>query len=232
MASGWSSATRSGRARRVRLPLARVGALRRAPRSRGRCRWRATTARPLAAEVGSPGLTDLVSQPQEVVVCREHLRSRLFELDPIGLCRRFKKSNPSHYALSRVTLKGEADRYGRVQAIATRAGWSSVSARPLREGVGDGGGQGDILDILHREWYLSTIWQSGQWGVSQVNPLSAREAVTAQRCPVCRAKIVERVSGQVLIRNAILRVDAPSGRVSAKCSRCKSWVEVPLRFVG
>ena len=36
----------------------------------------------------------------------------------------------------------------------------------------------------------------------------------------------------MLIHNAILKVDAPSGRVSAKCSRCKSWVEVPLLYVG
>jgi len=36
----------------------------------------------------------------------------------------------------------------------------------------------------------------------------------------------------VVIRNAIVRVDAPTGRVTAKCPRCKGWVEVPLRYVG
>jgi hypothetical protein len=34
-----------------------------------------------------------------------------------------------------------------------------------------------------------------------------------------------------VIRNAILRVDR-AGRVAAKCGRCKTWVEVPLRYVG
>jgi hypothetical protein len=32
------------------------------------------------------------------------------------------------------------------------------------------------------------------------------------------------------VRNAILRVDRPTGRASAKCSRCKTWVDVPLRY--
>jgi len=49
---------------------------------------------------------------------------------------------------------------------------------------------------------------------------------------VCRAKVVEQLPGEVVIRNAILKVDAPTGRVSAKCARCKAWVEVPLRYVG
>lgn len=56
--------------------------------------------------------------------------------------------------------------------------------------------------------------------------------VTVERCPVCRAQVVVRHPGEVVIRNAILRVDAPTGRVSAKCARCKAWVEVPLRYVG
>ena len=54
----------------------------------------------------------------------------------------------------------------------------------------------------------------------------------ANRCPVCRSKIVVPDGGQVLIKNAILRVDRPSGRVTAKCAQCKSWVEVPLTYVG
>jgi hypothetical protein len=60
----------------------------------------------------------------------------------------------------------------------------------------------------------------------------AQGSETAERCPVCRAKLVVRTPGEVLIRNAILRVDAPGGAVRAKCPRCKSWVEVPLLFVG
>lgn len=54
----------------------------------------------------------------------------------------------------------------------------------------------------------------------------------ANRCPVCKSKVVVTSDEEVVIHNAILRVDRPTGRVSAKCSRCKSWLEVPLRYVG
>jgi phage FluMu protein Com len=37
------------------------------------------------------------------------------------------------------------------------------------------------------------------------------------RCPVCRAKVVARSEEDV---------------ITAKCARCKSWVEVPLRYVA
>ncbi len=58
-------------------------------------------------------------------------------------------------------------------------------------------------------------------------------AATADvRCPVCRAKVVVRGEEQVLIHNAILKIEAATGRVAAKCARCKSWVEVPLRYVA
>jgi predicted Zn-ribbon and HTH transcriptional regulator len=53
---------------------------------------------------------------------------------------------------------------------------------------------------------------------------------SAERCPVCRSKIIVMNASEALIRNAILRVDRPTGRVTAKCGRCKSWVEVPLKF--
>ena len=52
------------------------------------------------------------------------------------------------------------------------------------------------------------------------------------RCPLCRATLLVRSPEEVVIRNAILKVDAPSGRVTAKCPRCKTWVEVPLKYVG
>ena len=39
-------------------------------------------------------------------------------------------------------------------------------------------------------------------------------------------------AGEVVIHNAIIKVDTPTGRVTAKCPRCKSWVEVPLKYVG
>jgi hypothetical protein len=54
----------------------------------------------------------------------------------------------------------------------------------------------------------------------------------ADRCAVCHAKVVVTSGDEVIIRNAILKVDCPTGRVSAKCTRCKSWLEVPLRYVG
>jgi DNA-directed RNA polymerase subunit RPC12/RpoP len=51
------------------------------------------------------------------------------------------------------------------------------------------------------------------------------------RCPRCRTRIVVASPADTVIRNAILRVDR-AGRVAAKCARCKTWVEVPLRYVG
>jgi len=62
---------------------------------------------------------------------------------------------------------------------------------------------------------------------------AAESSVLAvQRCPACRDKVVVERATEVVIHNAILRVDRPSGRVTAKCRRCKAWVEVPLRFQG
>ena len=59
-----------------------------------------------------------------------------------------------------------------------------------------------------------------------------REEVTAvQRCPSCRDKVVVGRPTEIVVHNAILRVDRSTGRVSAKCRRCKGWVEVPLRYV-
>lgn len=59
-----------------------------------------------------------------------------------------------------------------------------------------------------------------------------RPEKTAWRCPVCRAKVVVELQGEVVIHNAILKVDSPTGRVTAKCARCKAWMEVPLRYIG
>jgi DNA-directed RNA polymerase subunit RPC12/RpoP len=58
------------------------------------------------------------------------------------------------------------------------------------------------------------------------------EPATSLRCPVCRAKVVVALPNEVVIHNAILKVDASTGRVSAKCARCKAWVPVPLRYTG
>ena len=51
------------------------------------------------------------------------------------------------------------------------------------------------------------------------------------RCPVCHAKLVARGPAEVIIRNAILKAEPATGRVIAKCARCKAWVDVPLRYV-
>ena len=51
----------------------------------------------------------------------------------------------------------------------------------------------------------------------------------AQRCPICRTKIVVPDEEGLVVKNAILRVGA-DGHASAKCPRCKSWVKVPLTF--
>ena len=52
-----------------------------------------------------------------------------------------------------------------------------------------------------------------------------------KRCPACRTKIVVPDGGGVVVKNAILRV-SETGTTSAKCPRCKAWVEVPLRYSG
>jgi hypothetical protein len=52
------------------------------------------------------------------------------------------------------------------------------------------------------------------------------------RCHVCGAKVVVKSGGEVVIKNAILKVDGASGRVTAKCSHCKAWVAVPLMYTG
>jgi hypothetical protein len=49
---------------------------------------------------------------------------------------------------------------------------------------------------------------------------------------VCREKVVVKLAGEIVIRNAVLRIDSSSDRVSAKCRRCKTWVDLPLRLVG
>jgi DNA-directed RNA polymerase subunit RPC12/RpoP len=58
------------------------------------------------------------------------------------------------------------------------------------------------------------------------------QVVESERCQVCGAKVVVKNADEIVIKNAILRVDGASGRVSAKCSRCKAWVAVPLTYTG
>ena len=58
------------------------------------------------------------------------------------------------------------------------------------------------------------------------------EQATSQRCPICRAKVVVALEDEIVIHNAIIKVDPFTGRVTAKCARCKGWVQVPLRYTG
>lgn len=51
-----------------------------------------------------------------------------------------------------------------------------------------------------------------------------------RRCPVCRTKIVIPDREGLLVKNAILRVSADTGQATAKCPRCKAWMEVPLHY--
>ena len=53
-----------------------------------------------------------------------------------------------------------------------------------------------------------------------------------ERCHVCGANVVVKKADEIVIKNAILRVDGATRRVSAKCSRCKAWVAVPLTYTG
>ena len=60
--------------------------------------------------------------------------------------------------------------------------------------------------------------------------VKALSRVEGRRCPTCRTKIVVPEPEGLVVKNAILRVSAKTGRTVAKCPRCKSWVEVPLNY--
>jgi hypothetical protein len=63
-----------------------------------------------------------------------------------------------------------------------------------------------------------------------VDELPGGQEEVGVRCPGCRTKIVIRGSDEVVVKNAILRVSLRTGHAAAKCPRCKTWVEVPLRY--
>ena len=87
----------------------------------------------------------------------------------------------------------------------------------------------NILDNSDKDTYYVPM-ALGDHG--QTNALSAGLPEAPGRCQVCGAKVVIKGPDEVVIKNAILRVDASSGRVAAKCSRCKAWVAVPLMYTG
>jgi hypothetical protein len=43
--------------------------------------------------------------------------------------------------------------------------------------------------------------------------------------------VVQSAPDEIIIKARVLRVDVSLNSVQAKCSRCKRWVKVPLRFV-
>jgi len=43
--------------------------------------------------------------------------------------------------------------------------------------------------------------------------------------------VVQSAPDEIIIKARVLRVDVSLNSVQAKCSRCKRWVTVPLRFV-
>ena len=68
----------------------------------------------------------------------------------------------------------------------------------------------------------------------EISPtLERRRGQEALRgCHVCGAKVVVKSDQDVVIKNAILKIDGATRRVTAKCSRCKAWVAVPLMYTG
>jgi uncharacterized C2H2 Zn-finger protein len=59
---------------------------------------------------------------------------------------------------------------------------------------------------------------------------AVKSAPGTLKCPTC-GETIQKVDGEFLVvRNAILRVDLRHGSATAKCPRCKSWVEVMLRY--
>jgi len=43
--------------------------------------------------------------------------------------------------------------------------------------------------------------------------------------------VVQSAPGEIIIKARVLRVNVPLNSVQAKCSRCKRWVKVPLRYI-
>jgi len=81
-----------------------------------------------------------------------------------------------------------------------------------------------FLDLSDRKCILTPMPNRPHSTLAE--PARVREV----RCSGCRTKIVFPGEEGLLIRNAILRVSDESGQASAKCPRCKSWVDVPLTY--
>lgn len=55
--------------------------------------------------------------------------------------------------------------------------------------------------------------------------------LNGKKC-ICGGHLVVQSSpDEIIIKARVLRVDVSLNSIQAKCSRCKRWVKVPLRFV-
>jgi DNA-directed RNA polymerase subunit RPC12/RpoP len=86
-----------------------------------------------------------------------------------------------------------------------------------------------VLDNSDKDTYYAAMALGSD---GQANAIHAGLPEVPGRCQVCGAKVVIKGVDEIVIKNAILRVDGSSGRVAAKCSRCKAWVAVPLMYTG
>jgi hypothetical protein len=87
-------------------------------------------------------------------------------------------------------------------------------------------------DRPRRDYFLTIPIKIETISAMQMSLVTARVPDTLGRCHVCGAKVVVKNAGEVVIKNAILKVDGASGRVTAKCNHCKAWVAVPLMYTG
>jgi hypothetical protein len=56
--------------------------------------------------------------------------------------------------------------------------------------------------------------------------------LNGRKC-ICGGHLVVQSSpDEIIIKARVLRVDMTLNCVHAKCSRCKRWVKVPLRFIS
>ena len=87
--------------------------------------------------------------------------------------------------------------------------------------------------LLLHEYYLTDADQSSVFDAVSIGDASGYLAKRMQQdrpSVMEQLKIVVPEAGGLLVKNAILRVSFPAGDASAKCPRCKTWVEVPLTY--
>jgi heterodisulfide reductase subunit B len=56
-------------------------------------------------------------------------------------------------------------------------------------------------------------------------------SVNGKKCICGGHLVVQSAPDEIIIKARVLRVDVSLNCVHAKCSRCKRWVKVPLRFI-